>query len=74
MDFINIFFYSGPPSMLVTAVNSILSFVGIELAPAIEDSSKPVRMNVEIGFHRCVLFSTWSLGLSLSLQNRSLER
>ena len=33
---------SGPPSMLVTAVNSILSFVGIELAPAIEDSSKPV--------------------------------
>merc|ERR1719376_1672245 len=32
---------SGPPSMLVTAVNSILSFVGIELAPAIEDSSKP---------------------------------
>merc|ERR1712168_1792405 len=32
---------SGPPSMLVTAVNSILSYVGIELAPAIEDSSKP---------------------------------
>merc|ERR1719342_1512068 len=32
---------SGPPSMLVTAVNSILSDVGIELAPAIEDSSKP---------------------------------
>merc|ERR1712192_322401 len=32
---------SGPPSMLVTAVISILSFVGIELAPAIEDSSKP---------------------------------
>merc|ERR1711874_291003 len=32
---------SGPPSMLVSAVNSILSFVGIELAPAIEDSSKP---------------------------------
>merc|ERR1712168_179576 len=31
----------GPPSMLVTAVNSILSYVGIELAPAIEDSSKP---------------------------------
>merc|ERR1712029_365992 len=31
---------SGPPSMLVTAVNSILSYVGIELAPAIEDSSK----------------------------------
>merc|ERR1711951_33100 len=30
-----------PPSMLVTAVNSILSYVGIELAPAIEDSSKP---------------------------------
>ena len=34
---------SGPPSMLVTAVNSILSYVGIELAPAVEDSSKPVR-------------------------------
>merc|ERR1711971_167526 len=32
---------SGPPSMLVTAVNSILSFIGIELAPAIEDYSKP---------------------------------
>merc|ERR1711914_35784 len=32
---------SGPPSMLVTAVNSILSYVGIELAPAVEDSSKP---------------------------------
>merc|ERR1719209_2731754 len=32
---------SGPPSMLVTAVNSILSYVGIELAPATEDSSKP---------------------------------
>merc|ERR1711879_180632 len=32
---------SGPPSMLVTAVNSILSYVGIELAPAIEDSSEP---------------------------------
>merc|ERR1711951_202542 len=32
---------SSPPSMLVTAVNSILSYVGIELAPAIEDSSKP---------------------------------
>merc|ERR1712055_491777 len=32
---------SGPPSMLVIAVNSILSYVGIELAPAIEDSSKP---------------------------------
>merc|ERR1711934_1275450 len=32
---------SGPPSMLVSAVNSILSYVGIELAPAIEDSSKP---------------------------------
>merc|ERR1719391_13744 len=32
---------SGPPSMLVTVVNSILSFVGIELAPAIEASSKP---------------------------------
>merc|ERR1711970_219947 len=32
---------SGPPSILVTAVNSILSYVGIELAPAIEDSSKP---------------------------------
>merc|ERR1711974_393854 len=32
---------SSPPSMLVSAVNSILSFVGIELAPAIEDSSKP---------------------------------
>merc|ERR1712168_1297820 len=32
---------SGPPSMLVTAVNFILSHVGIELAPAIEDSSKP---------------------------------
>jgi len=32
---------SGPPSMLVTAVNSILSYIGIELAPAIEDSSKP---------------------------------
>jgi len=29
------------PSMLVSAVNSILSYVGIELAPAIEDSSKP---------------------------------
>ena len=28
--------------MLVSAVNSILSYVGIELAPAIEDSSKPV--------------------------------
>merc|ERR1712210_36647 len=32
---------SGPPSMLVTAVNSILSYIGIELASAIEDSSKP---------------------------------
>merc|ERR1719376_695273 len=32
---------SGPPSILVTAVNSNLSFVGIELAHAIEDSSKP---------------------------------
>merc|ERR1711936_312042 len=32
---------SGSPSMLVSAVNSILSYVGIELAPAIEDSSKP---------------------------------
>merc|ERR1711934_626922 len=32
---------SRPPSMLVSAVNSILSYVGIELAPAIEDSSKP---------------------------------
>merc|ERR1712055_1248403 len=32
---------SGPPSMLVSAVNSILSYIGIELAPAIEDSSKP---------------------------------
>ena len=33
---------SGPPSMLVTAINSILSYLGVELAPAIEDSSKPV--------------------------------
>merc|ERR1712088_722537 len=32
---------SGPPSMLVTAINSILSYLGVELAPAIEDSSKP---------------------------------
>merc|ERR1712210_156317 len=32
---------SGPPSMLVTAVNSILSYIGIELASDIEDSSKP---------------------------------
>merc|ERR1711934_434269 len=32
---------SRPPSMLVSAVNSILSYVGIKLAPAIEDSSKP---------------------------------
>merc|ERR1711942_207977 len=32
---------SGPPTMLVTVVNSILSYVGIELAPAVEDSSKP---------------------------------
>merc|ERR1712210_47147 len=32
---------SGPPSMLVTAVNSILSYLGVELASAIEDSSKP---------------------------------
>ena len=29
--------------MLVSAVNSILSYIGIELASAIEDSSKPVR-------------------------------
>ena len=28
--------------MLVTAINSILSYLGVELAPAIEDSSKPV--------------------------------
>merc|ERR1712105_565343 len=32
---------SGPPSMLATAINSILSYLGVELAPAIEDSSKP---------------------------------
>merc|ERR1712037_364492 len=32
---------SGSPSMLVSAVNSILSYIGIELASAIEDSSKP---------------------------------
>merc|ERR1712029_321917 len=37
----NIEMVPSPPSMLVTAVNSILSYVGIELAPAIEDSSKP---------------------------------
>merc|ERR1719209_1018347 len=32
---------SGPPSMLVSAVNSILSYVGFQLAPVVEDSSKP---------------------------------
>ena len=42
MILMHVSFLSGPPSMLVTAVNSILSYVGIELAPAIEDSSKPV--------------------------------
>merc|ERR1712072_689911 len=37
----NIEMIPSSPSMLVSAVNSILSYVGIELAPAIEDSSKP---------------------------------
>ena len=32
--------------MLVTAINSILSYLGVELAPAIEDSSKPVGFDV----------------------------
>merc|ERR1719239_125989 len=32
---------SGPPSMLVSAVNSVLSYLGFSLVPAVEDSSKP---------------------------------
>merc|ERR1712025_583749 len=31
----------GSPSMVVTALNSLLFYIGFELAPAVEDSSKP---------------------------------
>ena len=37
--------------MLVTAINSILSYLGVELAPAIEDSSKPVGFDILISQH-----------------------
>ena len=39
------FCYSAEPSMVVSLVNTILNMVGFHLAPAVEDSSKPVRLD-----------------------------
>ena len=43
--FYRLLIISAEPSMVVSLVNTILNMVGFHLAPAVEDSSKPVRLD-----------------------------
>ena len=61
--------------MVITAVNSLLSYFGIQLTSGIEDSSKPVRLFIVSNVGLIHSFaSISSLGLSPSLLSKNLAR
>ena len=62
------------PSVINT-INSVLSYLGFQLVPDVEDSSKPVSCKIfKTILSMCFVCSTWSLALSPSPLSKSLER